>query len=273
MESFEDNKSKGSAPTSTNSEDAPDFKFEINCEEAWTFLVETSDTSPGPGQVFLIAEDKKFSVRENILIKHSKYFERSLRNPRYVESQTKTFTFDDIKAVHLGVYLHLVYCQVFGQSADIPSFGEPERCIWFPGHVEIYQLCDRFLNKDLAVAVSEGLQCYLILDPSVWYDSFVSEDYETFSSFYIRSLSQCFKLLDQSSDTDRHLRRAIVYSLCHCMPIAISQECLKLIQGNHELLFEVASCYAGMLQEARKDMRSTEKPKQWVYRGKWVQER
>ncbi|KAI8262399.1 hypothetical protein K4K56_005876 [Colletotrichum sp. SAR 10_98] len=254
MESFEDNKSKGSAPTSTDSEDAPDFKFEINCEEAWTFLVETSDTSPGPGQVFLIAEDKKFSVRENILIKHSKYFEKSLRNPRYVESQTKTFTFDDIKAVHLGVYLHLVYCQ-------------------FPGHIEIYQLCDRFLNKDLAVAVSEGLQCYLILDPSVWHDSFVSEDYETFSSFYIRSLSQCFKLLDQSSGTDRHLRRAIVYSLCHCMPIAISQECLKLIQGNHELLFEVASCYAGMLQEARKDMKPTEKPKQWVYRGKWVQER
>ncbi|KAJ0339065.1 hypothetical protein COL154_011764 [Colletotrichum chrysophilum] len=271
MESCEDNESKASAPTSTDSEDVPDFEFDINCEEAWTFLVETSDTSPGPSQVFLIAEDKKFSVRENILIKHSKYFERSLRNPRFVESQTKTFTFDDIKAVHLGVYLHLVYCQIFGQAGDVPYFGEPERCIWFPGHFEIYQLCDRFLNKDLAVAVWEGLKCYLILEPSIWNDSYVSEEYETFSSFYIKSLSQCFKLLDPTNDTDKRLGRAIIYSLCHCVPIAASQECLRLIQGNHRLLFEVASCYAGMLQEAKKDPKPLKKPKHWVARGMWRQ--
>ncbi|KAJ3954201.1 hypothetical protein N0V92_009314 [Colletotrichum tropicale] len=255
MESFEDSKSKGSAPTSTNSEDAPDLKFDINCDEAWTFLVETSDTSPGPGQVFLVAEDKKFSVHEHILIEHSNYFERSLRNWRYVESSTKTFIFDDIKAIHLGVYLHLAYCQALGHLSEVPSFGEPECCIWFPGHFKVYQICDRFLNKNLADKVAKDLCEHLVLDTSDWHDGYLSDENKTFLSFYINSLAQCFELCDPADDLQRSLRQIIVKSFCNWAPPASSQRCLELIQGHHDLVFEVASRYAGMLAEATKGKR------------------
>ncbi|KAI8206478.1 hypothetical protein K4K54_000026 [Colletotrichum sp. SAR 10_86] len=253
MEGPASKKRKASASFSTNVEPEPHrsvlYGFHIDCAEAWTFLVKTLDICPAPGQVFLLAEGKKFSVHENILVKHSSFFEHILNNPFRAQSQKKIITFDDVKAVHLGIYLNMIYCQAFGQFAAVPTFGEPEHCIWFPAHVEIYQLCIRFCNRKLAATVFDGIRCYLVLDPDRWPDAHMSDKEETFSAYYIKGLSECFKLLDPANRFEKRLRGAIVYSICHCSPIAITQDCLNLIRpNNQDLVFEVASRWTAWLR-------------------------
>ncbi|KAI8191205.1 hypothetical protein K4K51_013015 [Colletotrichum sp. SAR 10_75] len=242
--------------------------FDIECDKAWTFLVETPDTSPGAGQVFLIAENKKFSVRETILIKHSDYFERCLKNPNFVESQTKTFTFDDVPAIHLGIYLYIAYCQALGQSSQVPYLGEPESCIWFPGHVEIYRLCDRFANGELATQIYRDLNCRflysrlrMIVSPIAgdWSDDDDSNGAaDLFNGdelhrlrFYIESLAQCFKLLDSNFECGRTLRHDVIYAFCRTFPRDWFRYCFKRIKSHHEFAFEVALRYIDVVEEER----------------------
>ncbi|KAI8167715.1 hypothetical protein KHU50_006436 [Colletotrichum sp. SAR 10_65] len=179
-----------------------------------------------------------FTVLKPILIKHSKFFEKCLRNP-CKESESLTVELPEVRPSLVMLYLTLATRQALGNGAstdtlvNINDFAHPGS---IESHVRFYQLCDYLQNEELAKGTHKMLVDFIKSQKT----SNVERNVLNFFAAY----SDTFAILEQGHAIQARIRRVLVKSFCSAVSPPIFFEHCDNLKQNPDFLLEVTKQYA-----------------------------
>ncbi|CAI0651284.1 unnamed protein product [Colletotrichum noveboracense] len=184
-------------------------------------------------------DEKTFTVLKPILTKHSKFFEKCLRNP-CKESASSTIELPEVKPGRMMLYLTLANRQALmrGSSTNktLVELDDFSAATALESHVKFYQLCDFLQNDALAKGVRDMLVRYVKNRDRV-HDE---DDAPTIFRVY----AGAFDLLEPGHVGQAKLRRILVKNFCRlAVPSVYFRHC-SVLSNYPEFLMEVGKQYA-----------------------------
>ncbi|KAF5494835.1 hypothetical protein CGCS363_v009871 [Colletotrichum siamense] len=186
-----------------------------------------------------VGQTRTFTILKPILIKHSKFFDKCLRNP-CKESESLTIEFPEVRPSIMMLYLTLATRQALinPNSENKKPLVEPNDFKLPTGissHIQFYQLCDYLQNHELATSVQKMILDYLNLPEDL--------DDETEAPAMFSIYGRSFDLLEPGHIVQAKIRRALVKSFCLFVNVSMYFKRCSDMQNHPDFLMEISKQY------------------------------
>ncbi|KAF4877492.1 hypothetical protein CGCSCA1_v003133 [Colletotrichum siamense] len=179
-------------------------------------------------------EKKTFTVLKPILIKHSKFFDKCLRNP-CKESKSLTVKLPEVPSGMMMLYLTvanrqaLMNCTPEATLVKRKDFANPNA---IEEHAKFYQLCDFLQNEQLAESTQKMLVDFLKSQRKI--------QNESNCPTVFRAYGKTFGLLEPGHVVQAKIRRVLVKSLCSLVNASKFFKYCDILKDYPDFHFEVA---------------------------------